>query len=254
MKIFFALDSFTLFKFTPKPTNKNFELGSSGKIHCKANGSVKIYWIKDVDENLPDDVEDVNGTLIFNNVASNNKGFYSCFASNADGEKIEHKIEVGILPQFEIVPSKYLEVVELQSVYLDCVGSDNSTVKWDYENTMINSENDERFHIYGNGSLLLHEARQDDSGKYGCTIGNSAGFKRSESNLVIKRENFILLFRLKMTILLIYLSQFRDGLAFIIRRGRRRKQSFNQQSSYYDVPCRSHIHIFGCCANVVVSP
>lgn len=103
-------------------------------------------------------------------------------------ETIQHQIEVGILPQFEIPPQEYLEVVEMQSVIINCSGTDNSTVKWDFETTIINSENDDRFHIYENGSLLLHEARQDDSGRYGCTIGNSAGFKRSETHVVIKRE------------------------------------------------------------------
>jgi PTK7 protein tyrosine kinase 7 len=177
------------FKFTPKPTNKNFELGSSGKINCKANGSVKVYWTKEGEETekLPDDVDDVNGTLIFNNIASAQRGIYTCIASNGV-ETIQHQIEVGILPQFEIPPQEYLEVVEMQSVIIDCVGSDNSTMRWDFETTIIQSENDERFHIYENGSLLLHEARQDDSGRYGCTIGNSAGFKRSETHVVIKRK------------------------------------------------------------------
>ncbi|KAG5675919.1 hypothetical protein PVAND_005778 [Polypedilum vanderplanki] len=173
------------FKFTPKPTNKNFELGSSSKIHCKANGSIKIYWIKEGEDKLPEDVDDINGTLIFNNVVSSQKGIYTCIASNGE-ETIQHSIEVGLLPHFEIPPQEYLEVVEMQSVIIDCVGSDNSNVKWDFETTIINSENDERFHIFENGSLLLHEARQDDSGKYGCTIGNSGGFKRSESHVVIK--------------------------------------------------------------------
>jgi hypothetical protein len=55
-------------------SNKNFELGSTGKIHCKASGSKNISWRKNQEEELPKDVLDVNGTLIFNNVEIGMKG------------------------------------------------------------------------------------------------------------------------------------------------------------------------------------
>ena len=54
--------------------NKNFELGSTGKIHCKASGSKSIFWKNNQDEELPNNVVDVNGTLIFNNVDISMKG------------------------------------------------------------------------------------------------------------------------------------------------------------------------------------
>jgi PTK7 protein tyrosine kinase 7 len=140
-----------------------------------------------VDEKLPDDVDDINGTLIFNNIVLDHKGKYTCAATN-DDETIKASIEVGIMPRFEVAPQEHIDVVELQSVLLNCVGfgSPEPTIKWDYESTMIKPESDERFHIYDNGSLLLQEARQDDSGRYGCTIGNSAGLKRSESHVMVK--------------------------------------------------------------------
>lgn len=165
------------------------DLGASSKVHCKASGSTKIYWIKDLDENLPDDVDDVNGTLVFNNVKLDHKGNYTCIASN-DEDSIRATIEVQILPKFEIEPPKNLEVVELQSVYLDCVasGSPAPTIKWDHETKIIstNDGDDARFRIFENGTLLLHEARQDDAGIYGCFIGSSVGFKRVETILIVK--------------------------------------------------------------------
>lgn len=181
-------------------------MGSSGKIHCRAAGSQKIWWTKDSDELLPNDVEDVNGTLIFNNVVLDHKGTYTCTASS-DEEIIKALIEVGIMPQFELPPED-LEVVEMQTVLLNCVGigDPKPTVKWDYETKLIDTENDERFQIYDNGSLLLHEARQDDSGRYGCTIGNSAGFKRSESSLVIKRKLKIKCFKTNLKGLCLFLK------------------------------------------------
>jgi PTK7 protein tyrosine kinase 7 len=176
--------------FTTKPlSTKNVDLGMSSKVHCKASGSTKIYWTKEPGETLPDDVEDVNGTLIFNNVKLDHKGNYTCIASN-DEESIKTTVEVRILPKFDVTPPKELEVVELQSVFLDCSasGSPTPTVKWDHEATIIstNEGNDARFKIFDNGTLLLHEARQDDSGVYGCFIGNSAGFKRAETHLMVK--------------------------------------------------------------------
>jgi len=54
--------------------NKNFELGSTGKIHCKASANKNIFWKRNQDEELPKDVVDVNGTLIFNNVEIDMKG------------------------------------------------------------------------------------------------------------------------------------------------------------------------------------
>ena len=54
--------------------NKNFELGSTGKIHCKASGSKNIFWKKNQEAELPRNVVDVNGTLILSNVDISMKG------------------------------------------------------------------------------------------------------------------------------------------------------------------------------------
>lgn len=56
------------------PPNKNFELGSRGKIHCKANGSSDVYWKRNQSDELPENVKDDNGTLIFENVDISMKG------------------------------------------------------------------------------------------------------------------------------------------------------------------------------------
>lgn len=168
---------------------KTVDLGMSSKVHCKAAGSTKVYWLKEPDDSLPDDVEDNNGTLVFSKVRLDHKGNYTCVASN-DDDSIRTTIEVRILPKFDKAPPANLEVVELQSVLLDCLasGSPTPTIKWDYGHTIIstNEGDDARFKIFENGTLLLHEARQDDAGIYGCFIGNSAGFKRAETVLIVK--------------------------------------------------------------------
>lgn len=97
---------------------------------------------------------------------------------------------MGILPSFKDTPPKKMLVNELQTVLLNCrgYGSPMPTIKWDFETEMIST--DERIKIFENGSLYIQHARSEDSGRYGCTIGNSAGFKRTETLLTVKRMFF----------------------------------------------------------------
>jgi Immunoglobulin I-set domain len=143
--------------------------------------------MKGTDEALPNGVEDVNGTLFFSNVDLDHRGVYTCFATN-EKSTINASIEVKLMPRFEVAPKDNIETVEMQSILLDCIaaGFPKPTIKWDYEGKIINFENDERFQLFENGSLLLNEVRQDDSGEYACIIGNSAGLKRAKSNIVVK--------------------------------------------------------------------
>jgi len=45
-----------------------------------------------------------------------------------------------------------------------------------------------RFHVLENGTLLVEEVHMADGGKYGCTAGNSGGFKREEVTLIVRSE------------------------------------------------------------------
>lgn len=76
-------------RFSPPPVNKKMELGSVAKIHCKAQGTPppNIHWEKEGvrSENLSSHITDMNGTLHFNGVQAEDKGRYSCIASNSQG-------------------------------------------------------------------------------------------------------------------------------------------------------------------------
>jgi Immunoglobulin domain len=76
-----------LLKFTPEPTAQFLELGSSSEIPCKAQGmpTPLVKWELDNSPNLPENVEDNNGTLIFKNVTFGHRGNYTCIASNSQG-------------------------------------------------------------------------------------------------------------------------------------------------------------------------
>jgi hypothetical protein len=176
------------FRFTTKPaSSKNLEIGTSGKVHCKAIGSKKLYWMKDGGDPLPSDVEDVNGTLVLSNVNMEHRGNYTCFATN-EVDTIQTTVDVRILPVFSISPPESLEIVEMQIVFLDCqaTGYPSPTIKWFRDGAEITSEG--RHKIFPNGTLQLHEARQDDAGTYECVAGSSAGFKRAESTVIVKGE------------------------------------------------------------------
>lgn len=108
---------------------------------------------------------------------------YTCYATN-ETELISHQVEVRILPFFEIVPPKSMVANESDTVLLNCKGS--GTIKWEFEKNML--ETNEKFQIFENGSLLIRDVKGDDGGQYGCIIGNSAGLKRSETELIVKNE------------------------------------------------------------------
>lgn len=74
-------------KFSPPPVSKKLELGSSAKIHCKAQGTPPpiVHWQKEGSNELPSHITDTNGTLHFNSVIAEDKGKYICTASNSQG-------------------------------------------------------------------------------------------------------------------------------------------------------------------------
>lgn len=76
-------------RFAPPPVNKKLELDTVAKIHCKAQGTPPplIHWEKNgiSSDNFPSHITDMNGTLHFNRVTSEDKGKYNCIASNSQG-------------------------------------------------------------------------------------------------------------------------------------------------------------------------
>lgn len=57
------------------------------KMHCKAQGTPPplVHWEKLGTQSLPNHITDMNGTLHFNGVQSDDKGKYLCAASNSQG-------------------------------------------------------------------------------------------------------------------------------------------------------------------------
>ncbi|XP_026469545.1 tyrosine-protein kinase-like otk [Ctenocephalides felis] len=178
-------------KFSPAPLNKNLELGSMGKIHCKANGTPPptIVWkMEDLDNDLPDDVEDVNGTLIFKSVSQSHNGRYTCRAFNLQGSiNVTIVVTAVVSPKFTLVSNNPTEVVEGAQIMLHCqaTGLPKPTVHWD-QNLQMDVLKNDRFVVFDNGTLLIKEAKLEDQKQYGCTAGNSGGLRREEISLIVR--------------------------------------------------------------------
>ncbi|KAK9887060.1 hypothetical protein WA026_019995 [Henosepilachna vigintioctopunctata] len=180
-----------ILRFVPPPVDRNLELGSVAKVHCKAQGTPppNVRWEKNgtTSDNFPSHITDMNGTLHFNGVLAADKGQYNCFASSTQGTiNASITIDVVVSPKFNIIPKNPTEAMEGQSVVIDCVveGDPKPTIHWD-KNLVMNDFDKPRFSVLENGSLFISEVRKDDENKYGCTAGSSAGLNRKEAQLIV---------------------------------------------------------------------
>jgi len=140
---------------------------------------------------LPVNVTDQNGTLIFNQVSNEQRGQYTCIASNSQGQiSATVSINVVVAPKFSVPPEGPIEVAEGGTAVIHCqaIGEPKPTIRWDKDLTYLNENNTdgERFSLMENGTLEIRNVRQEDEGRYGCTIGSSAGLKREDVLLVVK--------------------------------------------------------------------
>ena len=91
-------------KFTLAPVSKKLELGSTSKLHCRAQGQPKpvVRWIKDVSLSAwPEHIKDTNGTLYFHGVRAQDAGSYTCVATNAQGY-INATISIDVIGRSDI--------------------------------------------------------------------------------------------------------------------------------------------------------
>ncbi|KAH8421075.1 hypothetical protein KR222_010720, partial [Zaprionus bogoriensis] len=181
-------------KFMPQPTSKNLELGSLGKLHCKAQGTPtpQVQWLRDAENSsLPEHVDDINGTLTFRNVSAEHRGNYTCLASNSQGQiNATVTVNVGVAPRFSVAPLGPIETSEqgVAAIHCQAIGDPKPTIQWDKDLTYLSENNTDRqrFHFLVNGTLEIRNVQPEDEGSYGCTIGNSAGLKRAEVRLLVR--------------------------------------------------------------------
>ncbi|XP_076311733.1 inactive tyrosine-protein kinase 7-like isoform X1 [Tachypleus tridentatus] len=178
-------------KFSPPPVSKNLELGSNAKIYCKARGAIPptVRWTKEGNEYFkwPPHIKDENGTLYFTSVRQSDAGNYTCFATSTQAFiNTTIHVEVIVLPTFTVRPAETI-AYEGYPIMLHCkaTGDPPPTIQWDKDN-VLNGFDKKRFQVLENGTLYVSEAHRNDEGKYGCTAGNSGGFRRTEVKLVVQ--------------------------------------------------------------------
>lgn len=135
----------------------------------------------------------MSGTLVFKNVSESDRGNYTCHATNSQG-KISATVVVTpvIAPKFLLKPQGPIQVNEMGSLMIHCLatGDPKPKIQWDKDFDYLNVSNSDssRMNILDNGTLYFAEVHLEDEGLYGCTIGSSAGLKREEAHLSVRRK------------------------------------------------------------------
>lgn len=97
-----------------------------------------------------------------------------------------------IAPKFLVKPQSRIQVNEMGSLMIHCLatGDPKPKIQWDKDFVYLNisSSDTSRLYVLDNGTLYFNEVHSEDEGLYGCTIGSSAGLKREEAHLSVKRK------------------------------------------------------------------
>ncbi|XP_078604169.1 hemicentin-1-like isoform X2 [Branchiostoma floridae x Branchiostoma japonicum] len=163
----------------PASTEVRTVVGNPVTLQCEADGTPppSLLWLKD-GQTLPQ----ISRLRVLSNgrklrilsVQMADSGLYTCIASNVVGENQRNFIVTSLVPprlQDKDVP-KDITIIEGESVELNCrsEGSPPPVVTWqrDSQNIRTNTLNDGQ-------TVMLENARVEDSGLYRCLVANPAG-------------------------------------------------------------------------------
>ncbi|MFH4975264.1 hypothetical protein AB6A40_001973 [Gnathostoma spinigerum] len=177
--------------------HENVEL----KVSVSGTPQPEITWLKDGSPISIDNIhiierKDENGrrVLIIKDVQKADAGIYSCKAVNAGGSA-EVRTSFAVeeftkLPQFVNVPGG-ISVVENQTaeITVTIVGEPQPVVTWlkdgkpvSIDNVHTISKKDDK----GNYSLVIKEARKNDSGTYTCQATSESGTTKTEIKFIVE--------------------------------------------------------------------
>ncbi|CAL1264643.1 unnamed protein product [Larinioides sclopetarius] len=155
----------------------------------KGDPPLRFHWLKNDLTFLPNNdtvvqMFDDSSILTFNKVSSSDRGRYTCIASNAaSSANLTTQLIVNVPPQWTVEP-KNISVVLGNTIWMDCaaVGFPAPNILW---KKMIYTEStagdftyvhsSPRAHRYNNGTLVLSDVEENDSGSYLCQASNSIG-------------------------------------------------------------------------------
>ncbi|XP_036374073.1 neuronal cell adhesion molecule a isoform X14 [Megalops cyprinoides] len=171
-----------------------------GELSCKANGDPKptITWsmngipIENTPKDLNRKVED--DTIVFTNVQTGSSAVYQCNASNEYGYLLANAF-VNVLaepPRVLTPPNKLYQVIRNNPALLDCAsfGSPIPNITWFRDSqTLVDGDS---YILHENGTLEIHMAQTQDSGRYTCIALNTLGSKENHVLLEVKEPTRIL--------------------------------------------------------------
>ncbi|KAG8183020.1 hypothetical protein JTE90_017107 [Oedothorax gibbosus] len=134
-------------------------------------------------------------TVIVRNCTTEDSGSYKCTITNSEStetttSKVTVKEEV-TAPSFK-KELKDITVIEGETVELSVKFSGKPKVKWSKDGAELKIDNKhfeyKKEEAEDSLTLVIHDAKQEDTGKYTCTITNSAGSASSSSNISVKED------------------------------------------------------------------
>ncbi|GBN27907.1 Down syndrome cell adhesion molecule [Araneus ventricosus] len=155
----------------------------------KGDPPLRFHWLKNDLTFVPNSdtrvqTFDDSSILTFNKVSSSDRGRYTCIASNtASSTNLTTQLIVNVHPQWTVEP-KNISVVLGNTIWMDCaaVGFPAPNILWKKmiytestagDFTYVNSS--PRAHRYNNGTLVLSDVEEKDSGSYLCQASNGVG-------------------------------------------------------------------------------
>ncbi|XP_054865076.1 neuronal cell adhesion molecule-like isoform X4 [Amphiprion ocellaris] len=183
------------------PRNLVLAPRENGVLTCRASGTPKpsITWSmngipienspKDVSRKVEDD------TIIFTEVQTGSSAVYQCNISNDYGYLLSNAF-VNVLsepPRVLTPANKVYQVIKNHQALIDCAsfGSPIPKITWFKGSRSISLDGDP-YITHDNGTLEIHVAQAQNSGKYTCVARNSLGIYENHVHLEVKEPTRIL--------------------------------------------------------------
>lgn len=189
----------------PKMREIKSYAGNTVEMKCKAEGrpTPMISWILANRTQVRGQTTEkgrvsvsAEGTLVIEQVSVYDRGHYKCIASNPAGaDTATVRLQVVAAPP-GILEDKRQQVkaVESQTLWLPCTGqgSPQPTIHWVlHDGSIVRSKrpiSNARISVFENGTLLIKDVTQTDSGKYECIATSSTGSERRVVTLTVERQ------------------------------------------------------------------
>ncbi|XP_070284707.1 peroxidasin homolog isoform X3 [Myotis yumanensis] len=177
--------------FVIQPQNTEVLVGESVTLECSATGHPlpRIAWTRGDRSPLPTDPRvsiTPSGGLFIQNVAQEDGGEYTCFASNSlDSIHATAFIIVQALPQFTVTPQDRA-VIEGQTVDFQCEakGYPQPVIAWTKGGSQLSV--DRRHLVLSSGTLRISAVALHDQGQYECQAVNIIGSQRVVAQLTVQ--------------------------------------------------------------------